>query len=81
MKWVASFTYDDNHSEIDDGEWIVKRERFDWLIEALEEYMPTRNNSELHFAVRVNDEGKEFDVYQKVLTTLKARHKEVLCTH
>ena len=37
MKWVASFTYDEYLSEFDDGEWIIERERFDWLIEALEE--------------------------------------------
>lgn len=82
MKWVASFTYDEYLSEFDDGEWIIERERFDWLIEALEEYMPKRMNSELHFAIRVNDDGDEFDVFQKVKQTLNLRNKEdYICKH
>lgn len=82
MKWVASFIYDEYLSEFDDGEWIIERERFDWLIEALEEYMPKRMNSELHFAIRVNDDGDEFDVFQKVKQTLNLRNKEdYICKH
>ena len=81
MLYAAGFIYDNDHGEAE--EWTLHRNQFDWLIEALEEYMPKRRNSEVMWAtmVGVNDDkdpklyhkDDETDITQKVIQTLKIR--------
>jgi len=85
MRYAAGFTYDieDYEGGADEGEWTVERNQFDWLIEALEEKMPKRRNSEVVWAsiVGINDgqdsklyhKNDEIDITQKVIQTLKTR--------
>lgn len=70
MLYVAGFIYDDSHGEM--GEWIIHRNQFDWLIEALEEYMPKRRNSQVMWATMADENT---DITQKVIQTLKIREK------
>ena len=84
MRYAAGFSYDaEDYEGGDDGEWIVERNRFDWLIEALEEHMPKRRNSQVIWAsmIGINDDkdpklyhkDDEIDITQKVIQTLKTR--------
>ena len=66
--YAGGFTYDNVapfNDESDDGEHLIYRLKYDWFIEALQEYMPTRKNSELMWAVHVMD-GEEIDITNKV---------------
>ena len=82
MRYAAGFSYDAEDYE-DGDEWIVERNQFDWLIEALEEHMPKRRNSQVVWAsmIGINDDkdpklyhkNDEMDITQKVLQTLKTR--------
>ena len=84
MRYAAGFSYDaEDYEDGDDGEWIVERNQFDWLIEALEEHMPKRRNSQVIWAsmIGINDDkdpklyhkNDEMDITQKVIQTLKTR--------
>ena len=84
MRYAAGFSYDaEDYEDGDEGEWIVERNQFDWLIEALEEHMPKRRNSQVIWAsiVGINDDkdsklyhkNDEIDITQKVIQTLKTR--------
>ena len=75
MRYAAGFSYDieDYEGGADEGEWIVERNQFDWLIEALEEKMPKRRNSEVVWASIIDDKDKEINITQKVIQTLKSR--------
>ena len=85
MRYAAGFSYDaEDYEDGDEGEWIVERNQFDWLIEALEEHMPKRRNSQVIWASVIDDNdrilpdyelkvGHEIDITQKVLQTLKTR--------
>ena len=69
--YAAGFTYDTDDGEME--EWILHRKQFDWLIDALEEYMPKRRNSEVMWATMVDE---NVDITQKVIQTLKTREKK-----
>ena len=69
--YAAGFTYDTDDGEM--GECILHRNQFDWLIDALEEYMPKRRNSEVMWATMVDE---NVDITQKVIQTLKTREKK-----
>jgi|3_EtaG_2_1085321.scaffolds.fasta_scaffold186457_3 hypothetical protein len=74
MRYVAGFIYDNTppfDNESDDGEWIIERDCLSWLIDALIEYMPTRNNSELFWACSIDDDGTEIDLTNKIKEELK----------
>ena len=71
--YAGGFTYDNVppfNDESDDGEHLIYRLKYDWFIEALVKYMPTRKNSELMWAVHVMD-GVEIDITNKVKKELK----------
>ena len=73
MRYAAGFSYDaEDYEDGDDSEWIVERNQFDWLIEALEEHMPKRRNSQVMWASAIDDK-REMDITQKVIQTLKTR--------
>ena len=74
MRYAAGFSYDaEDYEDGDEGEWKVERNQFDWLIEALEEKMPKRRNSEVVWASIIDDKDKEINITQKVIQTLRTR--------
>ena len=71
--YAGGFTYDNVppfNDESDDGEHLIYRLKYDWFIEALVKYMPTRKNSELMWAVHVMD-GEEIDITNKIKKELE----------
>jgi len=66
--YAGGFSYDTvppSNEGNDCGEYTICRLKYDWFIEALIEYMPTRKNSELMWAVHIKD-GQEIDITNKV---------------
>ena len=71
--YAGGFIYDNVppfDDQSDDGEYIVYRAKYKWLIEAFEEYMPQRLNSEFMWAVHVKN-GQETNITEKVKKELE----------